>query len=204
MAWGPGVRRQPLQPRWRVVGQHPAGRSCSSSAASARRARRTAAGRLAADPCCVPHPTPPPSPPSTPLRPHCPRRSFERVGPPGEGRVYVFDGDLVDRGPWGLEVVLLLAAHKAAAPQSVYLVGGGRMGGVVGAGLEGRVRAGTARLGGLEPRLMSCFKRSPAGRVPAGHSACRDCPSTRPLPPNSTGARQSRNHLLLLRLRPAR
>lgn len=38
------------------------------------------------------------------------------MGPPGAGRCYVFNGDYVDRGSWGLEVLLLLAAWKLAAP----------------------------------------------------------------------------------------
>ncbi|PSC72636.1 serine threonine-phosphatase 7 [Micractinium conductrix] len=49
---------------------------------------------------------------------------FAQVGYPDAGRLYVFDGDFVDRGCWGLEIVLLLAALKAAAPRGVCLVRG--------------------------------------------------------------------------------
>lgn len=51
-----------------------------------------------------------------------PACSFRRMGTPSESRLFVFDGDLVDRGAWGLEVVLLLAAWKAAEPRRVFLV----------------------------------------------------------------------------------
>ena len=46
------------------------------------------------------------------------------MGYPGPELVYVFDGDLVDRGAWGLEIVLLLAAWKLAAPGRCFLVRG--------------------------------------------------------------------------------
>ncbi|KAL4457690.1 hypothetical protein ABPG75_012555 [Micractinium tetrahymenae] len=46
------------------------------------------------------------------------------VGYPSASKHFVFDGDFVDRGAWGLEIVLLLAALKVAAPASVALVRG--------------------------------------------------------------------------------
>ncbi|EFN58554.1 hypothetical protein CHLNCDRAFT_140677 [Chlorella variabilis] len=49
---------------------------------------------------------------------------FSTAGHPGPGRLFVFDGDLVDRGAWGLEVLLLVAAWKVAAPAHVFLVRG--------------------------------------------------------------------------------
>ena len=49
-------------------------------------------------------------------------RRFSTAGHPGPGRLFVFDGDLVDRGAWGLEVLLLVAAWKVAAPAHVFLV----------------------------------------------------------------------------------
>jgi serine/threonine-protein phosphatase 5 len=33
-------------------------------------------------------------------------------------------GDIVDRGPWGLEGLLLLSAYKLLLPNNVYLVRG--------------------------------------------------------------------------------
>lgn len=50
--------------------------------------------------------------------------SFRTVGYPSPSMCYVFDGDFVDRGAWGLEIVLLLAALKLAAPTCVALVRG--------------------------------------------------------------------------------
>lgn len=49
---------------------------------------------------------------------------FDRVGFPSPSTLFVFNGDFVDRGAWGLETVVLLAALKAAAPTKVYLVRG--------------------------------------------------------------------------------
>jgi len=46
------------------------------------------------------------------------------VGYPSASRLFVFNGDFVDRGAWGCEIVLLLAALKVAAPKSVVLVRG--------------------------------------------------------------------------------
>ena len=46
------------------------------------------------------------------------------MGLPCDGRAFVFAGDFVDRGAWGIEVVLLLAAWKVAAPRRVWLVRG--------------------------------------------------------------------------------
>ena len=54
----------------------------------------------------------------------CPAFRLDLVGLPCDSRAYVFDGDFVDRGAWGLEVVLLLAAWKVAAPRRVWLVRG--------------------------------------------------------------------------------
>ncbi len=51
-------------------------------------------------------------------------RRFGTAGHPGPGRLFVFDGDLIDRGAWGLEVLLLLAAWKVAAPSHVFLLRG--------------------------------------------------------------------------------
>ncbi|KAL7135292.1 hypothetical protein ABFS83_11G083900 [Erythranthe nasuta] len=45
-------------------------------------------------------------------------------GYPDHNRFYVFNGDYVDRGAWGLEVFLLLLAWKVLMPQRVYLLRG--------------------------------------------------------------------------------
>ncbi len=52
------------------------------------------------------------------------RCSFGLVGYPSPSKCFVFNGDFVDRGAWGLEVVLLLAALKVASPACVALVRG--------------------------------------------------------------------------------
>ncbi|XP_019172321.1 PREDICTED: serine/threonine-protein phosphatase 7 [Ipomoea nil] len=46
------------------------------------------------------------------------------AGFPGEDRFFVFNGDYVDRGAWGLETFLLLLAWKVFMPQRVYLLRG--------------------------------------------------------------------------------
>lgn len=40
---------------------------------------------------------------------------FKNAGYPDEDRFFVFNGDYVDRGAWGLEVFLLLLAWKVKA-----------------------------------------------------------------------------------------
>ncbi|WVZ92221.1 hypothetical protein U9M48_038304 [Paspalum notatum var. saurae] len=46
------------------------------------------------------------------------------AGFPSEDRVFVFNGDYVDRGAWGLETFLLLLAWKVLLPNSVFLLRG--------------------------------------------------------------------------------
>lgn len=60
---------------------------------------------------------------STPAA-HPPSLRFEVAGLPAADRMFIFDGDYVDRGAWGLEIVLLLAAWALAAPRAAYLVRG--------------------------------------------------------------------------------
>uniref|UniRef100_UPI0005C962C4 serine/threonine-protein phosphatase 7-like n=1 Tax=Fragaria vesca subsp. vesca TaxID=101020 RepID=UPI0005C962C4 len=45
-------------------------------------------------------------------------------GYPLENRIFVFNGDYVDRGAWGLETLLILLAWKVLMPKSVYLLRG--------------------------------------------------------------------------------
>mmetsp|Transcript_19846 Transcript_19846/g.63159 ORF Transcript_19846/g.63159 Transcript_19846/m.63159 type:complete len:428 (-) Transcript_19846:237-1520(-) len=51
-------------------------------------------------------------------------RLLELSGQPSASSLFVFNGDFVDRGAWGLEVVLLLIAHQLAQPQYVTLLRG--------------------------------------------------------------------------------
>ncbi|GLT39374.1 hypothetical protein SLA2020_135700 [Shorea laevis] len=46
------------------------------------------------------------------------------AGFPSKNRVFVFNGDYVDRGAWGLETFLLLLAWKVFLPHRVYLLRG--------------------------------------------------------------------------------
>ncbi|TQE01578.1 hypothetical protein C1H46_012808 [Malus baccata] len=46
------------------------------------------------------------------------------AGFPSENRLYVFNGDYVDRGAWGIETFLILLAWKVFLPKSVYLLRG--------------------------------------------------------------------------------
>ncbi|XP_065855778.1 serine/threonine-protein phosphatase 7 [Euphorbia lathyris] len=49
---------------------------------------------------------------------------FRLAGFPSDNRFFVFNGDYVDRGAWGLETFLLLLAWKVYLPQRVYLLRG--------------------------------------------------------------------------------
>lgn len=49
---------------------------------------------------------------------------MDLVGEPSAEAVYVFNGDFVDRGAWGLETFLLLASWKLACPHHVFLLRG--------------------------------------------------------------------------------
>ncbi|KAK7250747.1 hypothetical protein RIF29_33391 [Crotalaria pallida] len=46
------------------------------------------------------------------------------AGYPSEDRIFVFNGDYVDRGAWGLETFLLLLAWKVSMPHNIYLLRG--------------------------------------------------------------------------------
>ncbi|GIL70676.1 hypothetical protein Vretifemale_1400 [Volvox reticuliferus] len=47
-----------------------------------------------------------------------------QIGYPSPTRILVFNGDYVDRGSWGVELLALLCCLKCAAPKSVYLLRG--------------------------------------------------------------------------------
>lgn len=46
---------------------------------------------------------------------------FKQNGFPSEENPYLFNGDFVDRGPQGIEILLTLFAFKIACPKSIYL-----------------------------------------------------------------------------------
>ncbi|KAK9810288.1 hypothetical protein WJX72_008052 [[Myrmecia] bisecta] len=49
---------------------------------------------------------------------------LRQVGNPSAERLFVFNGDFVDRGAWGLETLMVLACWKLALPRSVVLLRG--------------------------------------------------------------------------------
>lgn len=51
-------------------------------------------------------------------------RIFEQNGEPSPHNWYVFNGDLVDRGSWGLEIAVTLFAYKILYPESVHIIRG--------------------------------------------------------------------------------
>jgi hypothetical protein len=46
------------------------------------------------------------------------------TGFPSAQSIYIFNGDFVDRGAWGMETLILMCALKLAQPQHVYLLRG--------------------------------------------------------------------------------
>ncbi|KAH7298617.1 hypothetical protein KP509_25G051200 [Ceratopteris richardii] len=49
---------------------------------------------------------------------------LQLAGPPSSSRIFIFNGDYVDRGAWGLETFLLLLAWKVFLPHRVFLLRG--------------------------------------------------------------------------------
>lgn len=49
---------------------------------------------------------------------------LSRVGFPSPKQTVIFNGDYVDRGCWGVEIVALLAAMKLALPRQLVMVRG--------------------------------------------------------------------------------
>ncbi|XP_073223144.1 serine/threonine-protein phosphatase 7-like isoform X2 [Cicer arietinum] len=49
---------------------------------------------------------------------------LKHAGAPSENQFYVFNGNYVDKGAWGIEVFLVLLAWKVLMPQRVYLLRG--------------------------------------------------------------------------------
>jgi serine/threonine-protein phosphatase 5 len=74
---------------------------------------------------------------------------FDSFGPPSADNVLVFNGDLVDRGAWGIENVLLVLAFKLASPTGLFILRGNHETSATQAcyGLAGELRA---KLGSAE------------------------------------------------------
>nr|KYP58399.1 Serine/threonine protein phosphatase 7 [Cajanus cajan] len=49
---------------------------------------------------------------------------LKHAGVPSENQIYVFNGNYVDKGAWGVEVLLVLLAWKVLMPHRVYLLRG--------------------------------------------------------------------------------
>ena len=49
---------------------------------------------------------------------------LEKNGNPSKDRIYVFNGDFVDRGAWGIETLILLCCWKLALPSHFYMLRG--------------------------------------------------------------------------------
>mmetsp|Transcript_4737 Transcript_4737/g.15449 ORF Transcript_4737/g.15449 Transcript_4737/m.15449 type:complete len:421 (-) Transcript_4737:3279-4541(-) len=49
---------------------------------------------------------------------------FSLAGAPSAKRMFVFNGDFVDRGAWGVETLLLLLSHKLRAPEEFMIIRG--------------------------------------------------------------------------------
>jgi serine/threonine-protein phosphatase 5 len=84
-------------------------------------------------------------------------RLLEVAGPPGGARTYVFNGDFVDRGAWGLETLALLAAWKLALPAHVHLLRGNHESATCTLlyGFKGELAAKYGR-GGWKPAYAAC------------------------------------------------
>ncbi|CAA6670208.1 unnamed protein product [Spirodela intermedia] len=96
---------------------------------------------------------------------------LEDAGFPSESRFFVFNGDYVDRGAWGLETFLLLLAWKIFIPHRVFLLRGNHESKYCTAvyGFEQEVMA---KYGDRGPqvyrRCLRCFEGLPLATVIAG------------------------------------
>ena len=99
---------------------------------------------------------------------HDVRRMVHKAGRPGANTKFVFNGDFVDRGAWGMECLLFLCILKVMFPTSVYLVRGNHetkyCTSVYGFKEEVRRKYGTQ--GGLYARCCALFAALPlAARI---------------------------------------
>ncbi|KAI3704466.1 hypothetical protein L1987_74686 [Smallanthus sonchifolius] len=110
-------------------------------------------------------------------------------GLPSEDRFFVFNGDYVDRGAWGLETFLLLLAWKVFMPQRVFLLRGNHESkyctSVYGFEKEVLAKYGDSYKGKhVYRKCLGCFEGLPlasiiAGRVYTAHGGVfRNIPAT--------------------------
>ncbi|CAL1409306.1 unnamed protein product [Linum trigynum] len=119
---------------------------------------------------------------------------FREAGFPSENRYFVFNGDYVDRGAWGLETFLVLLAWKVFMPHRVFLLRGNHESKYCTSvyGFEKEVLAKYGDKGKHAYRkCLGCFEGLPlasiiAGRVYTAHGGLfRSNPVTPTLPKRS-------------------
>ncbi|KAF9673037.1 hypothetical protein SADUNF_Sadunf11G0107300 [Salix dunnii] len=97
---------------------------------------------------------------------------LQDAGFPCEDRFFVFNGDYVDRGAWGLETFLLLLAWKVFLPQRVYLLRGNHESKYCTSvyGFEKEVLAKYGDKGKhVYRKCLGCFEGLPLASIIAGH-----------------------------------
>ncbi|PON96174.1 Serine/threonine-specific protein phosphatase/bis(5-nucleosyl)-tetraphosphatase [Trema orientale] len=93
---------------------------------------------------------------------------FDLAGLPSENQFYVFNGDYVDRGAWGLEVFMVLLAWKVLMPKRVYLLRGNHETGFCTSiyGFEQEVITKFGDQGEVVyNKCLECFKKLPLASV---------------------------------------
>ncbi|XP_024027916.1 serine/threonine-protein phosphatase 7 isoform X1 [Morus notabilis] len=93
---------------------------------------------------------------------------FDLAGLPSENQFYVFNGDYVDRGAWGLEVFLVLLAWKVLMPGRVYLLRGNHETAFCTTvyGFEQEVKTKYGDLGEtVYKKCLECFKELPLASI---------------------------------------
>ncbi|XP_058195399.1 serine/threonine-protein phosphatase 7-like isoform X2 [Rhododendron vialii] len=89
-----------------------------------------------------------------------------------DNKVFVFNGDYVDRGAWGLETFLLLLAWKVSMPKKVYLLRGNHESKYCTSnyGFKNEVEAKYGDKGeDVYGKCLNCFKCLPLASVIGGH-----------------------------------
>ncbi|KAG9135749.1 hypothetical protein Leryth_002469 [Lithospermum erythrorhizon] len=97
---------------------------------------------------------------------------LKEAGLPGDDRVFVFNGDYVDRGAWGLETFLVLLAWKVYLPDRVYLLRGNHESKYCTSvyGFEKEVLTKYGDKGKhVYRKCLMCFEGLPLASVIAGH-----------------------------------
>ncbi|KAJ6417436.1 hypothetical protein OIU84_003202 [Salix udensis] len=97
---------------------------------------------------------------------------LQDAGFPCDDRFFVFNGDYVDRGAWGLETFLLLLAWKVFLPQRVYLLRGNHESKYCTSvyGFEKEVLAKYGDKGKhVYRKCLGCFEGLPLASIIAGH-----------------------------------